>query len=162
MGAGMAVSMAAMMVPSAAPFFVAYGRDTRRPLATATVVLIYVAAWMAIGVAVDFLMSQVMMPTSLLAMGIAVAVALVYAITPWGRWARERCRAMSVREPRGPGFIDAAVEGASYAACCIACSAGLMLAVIVLGMSNPLVIVGGAVALLAYKLVPWPSREVAT
>ena len=36
----MAVSMAAMMVPTAAPFFLAYGRDTRRPVAIATVVLI--------------------------------------------------------------------------------------------------------------------------
>ncbi len=157
MGTGMAVSMAAMMVPTAAPFFLAYGRDTRRPVATATVVLIYVAVWAAIGFALDYLMSQVMMPSSLLVVGIAVAIGLVYAVTPWGRWAREQCRQMSMREPRGPRFRDAVAEGAGYAACCVVCSAGVMLVVIVLGMSNPLVIVAGAAVMLAYKVIPWPA-----
>jgi hypothetical protein len=157
MGTGMAVSMAAMMVLTAAPFFLAYGLDTRRPVAIATVVLMYVAVWAAIGLALDYLMSQVMMPSSLLVVGIAVAIALVYAVTPWGRWAREQCRLMSMREPRGPQFRDALAEGASYAACCVVCSAGAMLVVILLGMSNPLVIVAGAALMLAYKLIPWPG-----
>ena len=155
---GMAVSMSAMMMPTAAPFFFAYGRDTRRPVAIATVVLIYVAAWAAIGLALDYMMSQIMMPSSLLVVAIAVVIALAYAATPWGRWAREQCRQMSRREPRGPGFRDAVAEGASYAACCVVCSAGVMLVVIVLGMSNPLVIVAGAVVMLANKLIPWPAR----
>jgi len=37
------------------------------------------------------------------------------------------------------------------------CMAGVMLVVIVLGMSNPLVIVAGAAVMLAYKLIPWPA-----
>jgi predicted metal-binding membrane protein len=152
MGMGMAISMAAMMVPSAAPFFVAYGRDTRRPVAVATVVLIYVAVWAAIGLALDYLMSQVMMPSSLMVVGIAIAI--VYAVTPWGRWARERCYEMSMREARAKRFRDAVAEGASYAACCVVCSAAAMLVVILLGMSNLLVIVVGAVVMLAYKLIP--------
>jgi len=41
--------MAAMMVPTAAPFFFVYGRDTRRPAAVLITVLIYVAVWAAIG-----------------------------------------------------------------------------------------------------------------
>jgi predicted metal-binding membrane protein len=157
MGTGMAVSMVAMMVLTAAPFFLAYGRDTRRPVAIATVVLIYVSVWAAIGLALDYLMSQVMMPSSLLVVGIAVTIALAYAVTPWGRWAREQCRQMSIREPRGPRFRDAAAEGASYAACCVVCSAGVMLVVSVSGMSNPGVIVTGAAVMLAYKVSPWPA-----
>jgi predicted metal-binding membrane protein len=160
MGTGMAVSMVAMMALTATPFFLAYGRDTRRPVAIATVVLIYVAVWAAIGLALDYLTSQVMMPSSLLVVGIAVAIALVYAVTPWGRWAREQCRRMSMREPRGPRFRDAVAEGASYAACCVVCSVGLMLVVIVLGMSNPLVIVAGGAVMLAYKVIPWPETAV--
>jgi predicted metal-binding membrane protein len=152
--------MAAMMAPSAAPFFLAYGRDPRRPVAVATVVLLYVAVWAAIGLAVDYLMSQVMMPPSLPVVGIAVAIALVYAVTPWGRWARERCRQKCMRAARGPRFRDAVAEGASYAACCVVCSAGVMLVVILLGMSNPLVIVAGAAVMLAYKLIPVVPREV--
>jgi predicted metal-binding membrane protein len=157
MGTGMAVSMVAMMALTATPFFLAYGRDTRRPVAIATVVLIYVAVWAAIGLAVDNLMSLVMMPSSLLVVGIAVATAFVYALTPWGRWARQECRRMSMREPRGPRFHDAVAEGASYAACCVACSAGAMLVVILLGMTNPLVIIAGAAVMLAYKLIPLPA-----
>jgi len=157
MGMGMAASMAAMMVPTAAPFFFAYGRDSRRPVAIAAVILIYVAVWSAIGLALDHLMSRVMMPSSLVVVGVAAAIALVYSVTPWSRWAREHCRQMSIDDPRGPRFRDAVTEGVSYAACCVVCSAGMMLVVIVLGMSNLLVIVAGAAVLLAYKFIPWPA-----
>lgn len=157
MGARMAASMVAMMVPTAAPFFVAYGRDARRPAAIAIVVAIYAAVWGAIGLALDRLASEVMMPSSLLVAGIAAATALVYAVTPWGRWAREQCRRMTMREPRGARLRDAMAEGASYAACCVVCSAGAMLVVLAVGMSNPPVIVAGAAVMLLYKL-PAPSR----
>src|ERR1700738_3017533 len=100
----MAFSMAAMMAASAVPFFFAYGRDSRRPLATAGVVLIYVAVWALIGFALDYLMGMVMMSSSLLITAAAVAVAVLYALTPWGRWARDRCREMTQREPRKPRF----------------------------------------------------------
>ncbi len=152
----MAFSMAAMMAASAVPFFFAYGRDSRRPMATAAVVLIYVAVWALIGFVLEFVMGMVMMPSSLLIAAAAVAVAVVYALTPWGRWARDRCREMAQREPRAPRFQDALADGASYTACCIVCSAGIMLALVVVGMSNPLVIVAGAAVMLLYKITPWP------
>src|SRR5690242_12795363 len=102
-------------------------------------------------------MSKVMIPSSPLVAGTAVAVALVYAATPWGSWARLRCRQMSIRAPQVQRLRDAVAEGARYAACCVVCSAALMAVVIMLGMSNPLVIVAGAAVMLAYKLVPWPA-----
>ena len=153
----MAFSMAAMMATSAVPFFFAYVRDSRRPVATAAIVLIYVAAWALIGFALDHVMSMVMMPSLLIAAA-AVAVAVVYALTPWGRWARDRCRDMTQREPRKPRFRDALADGASYTACCVVCSAGIMLALVVVGMSNLLVIVAGATVILLYKIAPWPCR----
>jgi predicted metal-binding membrane protein len=155
----MAFSMAAMMAASAVPFFFAYGRDSRRPVATAAVVLIYAAVWVLIGFVLDHLMGMVMMPSSLLIAAAAVAVAVVYALTPWGRWARDRCRAMAQRESRGPRFRDALADSASYTACCIVCSAGIMLALVVVGMSNPLVIVAGAAVMLLYKITPWPAVD---
>jgi hypothetical protein len=100
----MAFSMAAMMAASAVPFFLAYGRDSRRPVATSAVVLIYVAVWALIGFGFDYVMGTVMMPSSLLIAAAAVAVAVAYALTPWGRWARDQCREMAQREPRGPRF----------------------------------------------------------
>jgi len=152
----MALSMAAMMAASAVPFFFAYGRDSRRPMATAAVVLMYVSVWALIGLALDYVMGMVTMPLSFLFAAAAVGVAVVYALTPWGRWARDRCREMAQREPRAPRFRDALADGASYTACCVVCSAGVMLAVVVVGMSNLLVIVTGAAVLLLYKITPWP------
>ena len=152
----MAFSMAAMMAASAVPFFIAYGRDSRRPVATAGVVLIYVAVWALIGFALDHAIGTVTIPSSLLIAAAAVAVAVVYALTPWGRWARDRCREMALRQPRGRRFQNALADGASYTTCCIVCSAGIMLALVVVGMSNPLVIVAGAAVMLLYKITPWP------
>ncbi len=152
----MALSMAAMMAASAVPFFFAYGRDSRRPMATAAIVLIYVAVWALIGFALDYVMGVVPMPSSLLIAAAAVAMAIVYALTPWGRWARDRCRDMAQREPRAPRFRDALADGASYTACCLVCSAGIMLALVVVGTSNPLVIVTGAAVMLLSKITPWP------
>jgi drug/metabolite transporter (DMT)-like permease len=152
----MALSMAVMMAASALPFFFAYGRDSRRPVATTAVVLVYVATWALIGFALDYVMSMVMMPSSFLIAAVAVAVAVVYALLPWGRWARDRCRDMARRRPRGPRFEDALADGASYTACCIVCSAGIMLGLVVVGMSNPLVVVTGAAVMLIYKVTPWP------
>jgi len=150
----MAMSMAAMMAASAVPFFFAYGRDSRRPLATAGVVVVYVGVWALIGIALDYAIAIVMIPSSLLIALAAVGLAVVYALTPWARWARDRCREMAQREPRGHRFRDAMADGASYTLCCIVCSAGIMLALVVAGMSNPLVIVAGAVAILLYKIKP--------
>ena len=151
----MAFSMAAMMAASAVPFFFAYGRDSRRPVATATVVLMYVTIWALIGFTLDYTMGMVMPSSFLIAAG-AVAMAVVYALTPWGRWARDRCRGMAQREPRQSRFRDALADGASYTASCIVCSAGIMAALVVVGMSNVLVIVAGAAAMLIYKIAPWP------
>jgi predicted metal-binding membrane protein len=152
----MEFSMAAMMAVSAVPFFFAYGRDSRRPVATAAVVVLYVTVWALIGFALDRVMGMVMMPSSLLIAAAAVVAAVVYALTPWGRWARDRCREMAQREPRGHRFRDAMADGANYTVCCIVCSAGIMLALVVAGMTNPLVIVAGAAVMLLYKIAPWP------
>jgi predicted metal-binding membrane protein len=152
----MAFSMAAMMAVSAMPFLFAYGRDSRRPVATAAVVVLYVAVWALIAFALDHVMGMVMMPSSLLIAAAAVAVAVVYGLTPWARWARDRCREMAQREPRRSRFRDALADGASYTVCCIACSGGIMLALVVVGMSKPVVIVAGAAVMLLYKIAPWP------
>ena len=152
----MAFSMAAMMTASAVPFFFAYGRDSRRPVATAMVVLMYAAIWAVIGFTLDYLMGMVMMPPSFSIAAGAVAMAVVYALTPWARWARNRCRGMAQRAPRKSRFRDALAEGAGYTGCCIACSAGMMPVLVVLGMSNALVVVAGATAMLLYKITSWP------
>ena len=145
----MALSMAAMMAPTAAPFFVAFGRDTKRPAAIAAVVLIHAAVWALIGVATGAVMDRVMMPSGPVVIGTVLAFAAVYAVMPWSRWARNRCREMCQREARGPAVL----EGTTYAACCVVCTAGVMGALLVLGMSNLLLMAGATAVMLVYKLI---------
>ena len=137
------------MAPSAAPFFIGYWRDTRRVAAIAVLVLIYVAIWAAIGLALDALMNQVMLPASWQLAAAAIGVAAVYAFTPWGRWARTKCRDMCATRTRD----GAVTEALSYSASCVVCSAAIMAAVMVIGMSSVLVLVAGAAVMLAYKLI---------
>ncbi len=59
---GLALSMAAMMGPTAAPFFVAFGRDTKRIEAVAMMVVLYLAVWALIGAGADLLMSRIRRP----------------------------------------------------------------------------------------------------
>ena len=146
----MAASMAAMMLPTAAPFFVAYGRSSRRAGPTAIVVAIYVAGWAVIGAAAYIVMSQVMLPSGLWVAAVAVLFAVLYALTPWGRRGRARCREMC-REPAG----DPVRGGLSYAANCVICSAGVMVAVVILGMSNLALLAAAAAVVLLLK---WPQR----
>jgi predicted metal-binding membrane protein len=148
----MAASMAAMMVPTAAPFFFAYGRDSRRPAAVAITVVIYVAVWALVGALADLVMSSMMMPSSSVVAGAAVAFAFAYTVSPWSRRARARCREMCIRAPRGSSLRDALADGSTYAASCLACSAGVMVALVVVAMTNVLLIAVASVALLVYKV----------
>ena len=145
----MAMLMAAMMAATAVPFFVAFGRDTKRPAAIATVVVIYAAVWGLIGVAAAALMDRVMMPGGPVVIGAALAFAVVYAVMPWSRWARGRCSEMCRRVARGPALR----EGTTYAASCVVCTAGVMGALIVLGMSNLPLMAGATAVMLVYKLI---------
>src|SRR5207245_10299277 len=102
--------MAAMMAASAVPFFFAYGRDSRRPVATAAVVLIYVAVWALIGFTLDYMMGMMMVPSSLLIAAAAVAMAVVYPRTSWGMWAVGGCSEMAQREHAGARCLPAATR----------------------------------------------------
>jgi predicted metal-binding membrane protein len=151
----MAAMMAAMMVPTAAPFFFAYGRDTRRPAAVAITIAIYVAVWGVIGALAGLAMDKVMLPSSLLVGAAAIAFAVLYTLSPWSRRARAGCREMCMRAQRGSSMREALVDGATYAECCLVCSAGVMAALVVLGMSNVFLIVAAAALLFVYKLTDW-------
>jgi predicted metal-binding membrane protein len=147
----MAASMAAVMLPTAAPFFVAYGRSSRRAGPTATVVAIYVAVWAAIGVASYLVVSQFMLPSGLWVAAGAVLFAALYALAPWTRRGRAQCREMC-RDAAG----DPISSGLTYAASCVACSAGVMGAVVILGMSNLALMAAAAAVVLLLK---WPQRS---
>lgn len=149
----MAISMAAMMAPTAAPFFVAFGRDTKHPLAVTTTVVVYVTAWALIGAGTGWLMSQVPLPTSGLVAVPAVVLAALYMLMPWTRKAQARCQAICRRQARGTGMRDTLVEALTYTGYCIVCSAGMMGALLAIGMANVLLVIAAAASLFVYKLI---------
>ena len=151
---------AAMMLPSAVPFLAAYARRARVwPVATAVVIAVYLAVWTVFGLGVYFVSMLVTLPLAPhVALGLAVAFAGLWAFTPVMRAGRARCIAMC-RE-LGPHSLPAApLSGATYGLCCVACSAGVMVALVVLGMSNVVFLVAGAAVVFLYKLAhPWTER----
>jgi len=155
---------AAMMTPSSLPFVVSFARRASRwPLATAVLVGAYLFVWTGFGIAVY--LASMTIPISIPAATAAVlAIAFVglYALTPVMRLGRRRCIEMCRRRERidGWGLRAAIVEGTTYGVSCVACSAGVMLAVVVLGMSNLVWIAAGAAMVLLYKLDrPWDATN---
>ncbi len=151
---------AAMMLPSAVPFLAAYARRARVwPLATAVVIAVYVAVWTVFGLSVYYVSMLVTLPLAPhVALGLAVAFAGLWAFTPVMHAGRSRCIAMC--RDVGPHSLRAApLKGLTYGLCCVACSAGVMVALVVLGMSNVVWLVAGAAVVFLYKLAnPWTER----
>jgi hypothetical protein len=130
---------------------VAYGRSSRRAGSSGIVLAIYVAVWAAIGAASYLVMSRVMPPSGLWVAAVAVLFAALYALVPWSRRGRAQCQEMC-REPAG----DPVRGGLMYAANCVACSAGVMVAVVIMGMSNLALMAAAAAVVLLLK---WPKRS---
>ena len=137
-----AISMAGMMLPTAVPFFV----SLRRPGRIAVAGGIYLAVWALVGAASFLAMAGLMLPSY--ATIAAVAIAALYLLSPWARAARARCKELCLRPATDP--LQA---GLSYTGNCMLASAGVMAAVMVLGMSDVAVLAAGAVTLLVYKLI---------
>jgi hypothetical protein len=139
----MAASMAAMMLPTAVPFFLA----VRRPDQMAVVAAIYAAVWAAIGAAAWFVMSQVLLPSSAWVPLVAIAFALTYLLMPWARLSARHCREMCRRPVAGPMWK----AGLTYTWNCFLCSAGVMVGVLVVGMSNVAWMAAAGAVVLIYK-----------
>jgi predicted metal-binding membrane protein len=158
------VMTAAMMTPSALPFVISFARRTSRwQLPTAVLVTAYFSVWVAFGVSAYYLFMLVSLPLPApVTTGIAVAFAGLYAFTPLMRIGQARCIAMCRRtEAIGPAGVlrGAASEGVAYGIGCVACSGGVMLALIILGMSNIVLMVAGSALILLYKIAGrWPRR----
>ena len=157
--------MAAMMLPSAIPliFEFARGSEGRRawPVATALLALTYLAVWLAFGLACYgvYVVIRMPWPNQSWVGGVALVLAGLYALTPIKRASQARCRELCALHGPLPFNLmrSALVVGAKYGLSCLGCSAALMVAMLIIGMSNVswIVILSGAV--LVYKLAPAPS-----
>jgi predicted metal-binding membrane protein len=160
-----ALMMAAMMLPSALPLVYEFARrsEGRRRWQAATGVLAatYLSIWLGFGVVCYFVLSAWPVPRADQGPvgGMALALAGLYGLTPIKAASEARCRELcSLHGPLPFSLVRSAlIAGARYGLSCVGCSAGLMVAMAVIGMSNLVWVVILASVVLVYKLAPAPS-----
>lgn len=157
--------MAAMMIPSATPLLFEFARSAegRRGWRTATALLgaTYLGVWVAFGVVCYALYDLLGMPwphQRLIGGGVLVLAGL-YALTPIKRaseaWCRELC---ALHGPLPFNLMRSAVAaGGRYGLSCLGCTAGLMLTMVLIGLSSLGWMIALTAVVLIYKLAPAPS-----
>jgi predicted metal-binding membrane protein len=156
------VMMAAMMLPSAIPVILEFARTAERrrgwQVATGVLALTYLGVWLIFGVACYAIYIAVRMPwpNQALVVGLALALAGVYSFSPIKRASQARCRELCALHGPLPFNLmrSAAVVGARYGLSCLGCSAALMVAMVLLGMSSLWWAVVLGIVVLIYKLAP--------
>src|SRR5574337_821815 len=161
------VMMAAMMLPSAMPLEFEFARNSegRRGWQAATGVLgaTYLSIWLAFGLACYMVRNA--FPISWSNQGVVGGLALVlaglYGLAPIKRASDARCRELCALHGPLPFNLmsSALVVGAKYGLSCVGCSAALMVAMVIIWMSNLIWVVILSGAVLAYKLAPAPSMR---
>jgi predicted metal-binding membrane protein len=156
------VMMAAMMLPSAIPVVLEFARTAERrrgwPAATGVLAATYLGVWLMFGVVCYAIYTAVSMPWSNQAVvaGLALALAGVYSFTPIKRASQARCHELCALHGPLPFNLmkTAAVAGVRYGLSCLGCSAALMVAMVLLGMSSLWWAAILGIVVLIYKLVP--------
>jgi predicted metal-binding membrane protein len=161
-GISWTVMMAAMMLPSAMPLVAEFVRTYERRIgwrsATAALCVTYLLIWLTFGLGAYALQGALPMSwyEDRMAGGAALMLAAIYALTPIKRASEARCRELCALHGPLPFKLtrSAVVIGARYGLSCVGCSAGLMLAMVVMGMSSLAWVVILSAMVLVYKLGP--------
>jgi len=156
------VMLAAMMLPSAIPVVVEFARTAERrrgwQLATGVLAGTYLGVWLVFGVACYAAYTALRMPwpNQPVVAGLALALAGVYSVSPIKRASQARCRELCALHGPLPFNLmrSAAVAGGRYGLSCLGCSAALMVAMVLLGMSSLWWAVTLGLVVLVYKLAP--------
>jgi predicted metal-binding membrane protein len=156
------VMMAAMMLPSAIPVVLEFARtaEGRRgwPIATGVLAVTYLGVWLIFGVVCYALYTAAGMPwpNQTMAAGAALALAGVYSVTPIKRASQAHCRELCALHGPLPFNVmrAAAVAGTRYGLSCLGCSAALMVAMVLIGMSSVWWTVLLGLVVLVYKVAP--------
>jgi predicted metal-binding membrane protein len=156
------IMMVAMMFPSATPLMFEFARNTERRrgwrAATALLGMTYLGVWLAFGVVSYALYSALGMPWPNQAVvgGVALIVAGLYALTPLKRASEARCRELCAVHGPLPFNLtrSALVAGGRYGLSCLGCSAGLMVAMVLIGASSVLWMIALTALIIVYKLAP--------
>ena len=156
------VMMAAMMLPSAIPVVIEFARTAERrrgwQVATGVLAVTYLGVWLIFGVVCYAIYTVLRMPwaNQPLVVGVALALAGVYSFTPIKRASQARCRELCALHGPLPFNLmrSAAVAGVRYGLSCMGCSAALMVAMVLLGMSSLWWAVILGIVVLIYKWAP--------
>jgi len=156
------VMMAAMMLPSAIPVVLEFARTAERrrgwPVATGVLAVAYLGVWLVFAVVCYAIYTALRMPwpNQPVVVGLALAIAGVYSLSPIKRASQARCRELCALHGPLPFNLmrSAAVVGVRYGLSCLGCSAALMVAMVLLGMSSLWWAVILGVVVLIYKLAP--------
>ena len=159
------VMMAAMMLPSATPLAFEFARNAERRrgwrVATAVLGMTYLGVWLAFGVVCYLLYNALGMPwpNQALLGGATLVVAGLYALTPLKRASEARCRELcAVHGPLPFNLVRSAIlAGGRYGLSCLGCSAGLMVAMVLIGLSNLIWMIALTAVIFIYKLAPAPT-----
>jgi predicted metal-binding membrane protein len=156
------VMMAAMMLPSAIPVVLEFARAAERrrrwPVAAGALAVAYLGVWLLFGVVCYAIYTALGMPwpNQPVVTGLALALAGIYSLSPIKRASQARCHELCALHGPLPFNLmkSGAVAGVRYGLSCIGCSAALMVAMVLLGMSSLwwAVLLGSVV--LVYKLSP--------
>src|SRR2546426_12341671 len=156
------VMMAAMMLPSAIPVVLEFVRtaEPRRgwQVATGVLAVAYLGVWLIFGVVCYAIYTAVRMPwpNQDLVVGLALALAGAYSLSSIKRASQARCRELCALHGPLPFNLmrSAAVAGTRYGLSCLGCSAALMVAMVLLGMSSLWWAVILGIVVLVYKFAP--------
>src|SRR4029450_945035 len=156
------VMMAAMMLPSALSVVLECARTAERrsgwQIATAVLVGTYLGAWLVFGVVCYAVYTAMRMPwpNQAVVVGLALALAGVYSVSPIKRASQARCRELCALHGPLPFNLmrSGAVAGARYGLSCLGCSAALMVAMVLIGMSSLWWALILGIVVLIYKVAP--------
>ncbi len=156
------VMMAAMMLPTVVPlvYEFAHNAERRRGWQVATLALggAYLSVWLLFGLVCYAVYSALNMPWpgQHLIGGLALVLAALYGLTPLKRASEARCRELCALHASLPFNLlqSALVAGVRYGLSCMGCTAGLMVAAVLIGMTSLgwMVVISGLI--LVYKLAP--------
>jgi predicted metal-binding membrane protein len=145
-----AASSAVMMLPSALPFVRTVASGGVRAM---SVVGGYLAVWFAAGAAAYY--GMMLADASSLGPGVGLAAAGAYQLSPLKHACLRRCRSpFHFLLHRRHGLLI----GFEYGATCLACCAGLMAALLVLGMSSYFWMAAVAIVIAGEKLLGFGPR----
>jgi len=147
--------MAAMMLPSVAPFALLYARGASTPAAPGLLAAGYLGVWALVGIPAYALDRALGMhhPTATAAVLIAAGL---YQLSPLKQACLRRCRSpvdFLVRYWR-PGLGGAFRLGAHHGAYCLGCCIALMAVLVVAGGMGLVWVVAIALVVAAEKLLP--------